>query len=102
MEEKEKVQIVVGKSPRTTVFVMDGGRPVNIHQSPLAIKLARASEQGRTVTTFEVPDGTTLLLSSPDGLDLYFVVDRRAPGIQVMGGTLVGSLRPSFYRTGPT
>jgi hypothetical protein len=97
-----KVRILMTKSPRTTVFVMDGGRPVNIHQSPLAVKLARKSEQGRTVTEFEIPDGTTLLVSSADGLDLYFVIDRRAPGIQVMGGTLVGPLRPAFYRTAPT
>jgi hypothetical protein len=96
---EEKVRILMTKSPRTTVFVMDGGRPVNIHQSPLAVRLARTQQGERTVTEFEIPDGTTLLLSSSDGLDLYFVVDRRAPGIQVMGGILVGPLRPAFYRT---
>jgi len=99
---EEKVRILMTKSPRTTVFVMDGGRPVNIHQSPLAVKLARTRQGERTVTEFEIPDGTTLLLSSADGLDLYFVVDRRAPGIQVTGGTLIGPLRPAFYRAMPT
>jgi hypothetical protein len=97
-----KVRIGVAKSPRTTVFVMGDGRAVNIHQSPLAIKLARTQQRERTLTEFEIPDGTTLLLSSSDGLDLYFVVDRRAPGIQVMGGTLVGPLRPAYYRAAPT
>jgi hypothetical protein len=96
---EEKVRILVMKSPGTTVSVMDSGRPVNIYQSLLAIKLARTTQGNRTLTMFEVPDKTTLLLSSPDGLDLYFVVDRRAPGIQVRGGNLVGPLRPAFYRT---
>jgi hypothetical protein len=96
-----KVRILITKSPRTTVFVMDGVRPVNIHQSSLAVKLARTRQGERTLTEFEIQDGTTLLVSSSDGLDLYFVVDRRAPGIQVMGGTLVGPLRPAFYRAAP-
>jgi len=96
-----KVHIIIGKSPGMTVFIMDRGRPVSIHQSPLAVKVARTEQQARTFTTFEVPDGITLLVSSAEGLDLYFVVERRAPGIQVMGGTITGPLRPVFYKTAP-
>jgi hypothetical protein len=94
---EEKVRIEVGKLPKANVFVMDKGRAVNIHQSTSAIKLERTSQFGRTVTSFEVLDRTTLLVSAAEGLDLYFVVDQRAPSIQVMGGILVGPLRPAFY-----
>ena len=98
---EEKVRIMIMKIPKTTVSIMDSRGPVNIHQSPLAVKLARTTEQGRTLTAFEIPDGTTLLTSSGEGLDLYFVVDRRAPSIRVTGGALVGPLRPTFYRARP-